>query len=113
MLKIIFYTYPKNTNIEKILGIETEEIEEYLEKNVNDLSLESTDYLYDLEEYLILYFKTSDELRASNEICNLLSKKISNKIPIGINIYEINSQNETKLLKSINPKVIKETDFQC
>ncbi|MGF6907650.1 hypothetical protein [Fusobacterium sp. PH5-44] len=112
MLKIIFYTYPQNTNVEKILGIEIEgDIEEYIEKNVRGVSLESTDYLHDLEEYLVLYFKTSNELRDSNEIYNLLSKRISDDIPIGVNICLINFKNEIKLLRCINPEVIRETDF--
>ena len=77
MIKVQFYDYGCGVlNIENELGI-TEDIEDFLMKNIPELELECSDCMCDLEDNLILWFTAEDEEKCMQKIHDLIKPCIS------------------------------------
>ena len=77
MIKVQFYDYGCGVlDIENELGI-TEDIEDFLMKNIPELELECSDCMFDLEDNLILWFTAEDEEKCMQKIHDLIKPCIS------------------------------------
>lgn len=76
MIKVHFFDYGcGDLDVEGELGI-TEEACEFLMKNIPELSLESTDCAYDMEDNEIFWFSADNEADCAKRIEDLIGKHI-------------------------------------
>lgn len=77
MISLKFYDYGNmQLDVEKELGIEIE-VEDFLIANIPSLEFEATDFEADLEDNIILWFSSKQELIDIQEMKKLIYSKIS------------------------------------
>lgn len=77
MIKVHFFDYGCGVlDVEGELGI-TEEVYEFLMKNIRGLSLDCTDCAYDTEDNDIYWFSADNEAECVNKIDELIRKHIA------------------------------------
>ena len=79
MIKVHFYDYGCGVlNIEKELGL-TEEVDDFLIKEITELELEATDNMSDLDDNQIFWFSANDEVKCMQKIHDVLKQYISSQ----------------------------------
>ena len=79
MIKVHFFDYGCGVlDIENELGI-TEDIGDFLTKNIPELDLEGNDSVADLDDNLILWYSTDDDEKCVQKIQDLLKSHISSQ----------------------------------
>lgn len=92
MIRLKFYDYGNmHLDVEKELGIEID-VDDFLIANIPSLEFEAIDFEADLEDNIICWFSSKQELTSVADIKNFLASKMQNtsmKLDIQIiNIYD-------------------------
>ncbi|MCR1870474.1 hypothetical protein [Longicatena caecimuris] len=79
MIKLHFFDYGNyDLDIEKELGIQNDVID-FVTDNIQNISFDSTDNEFDLEDNWIFWFKSDSENETLDELNQLISSRIRNE----------------------------------
>lgn len=112
MIRVIFYVLNDDKDLEKEIDISCE-ADEWLEKNIEGLSFDCHDFLYQLEEYPVFYFTSNNDEKSYEDIFSLLNKKILPEMHLGVRVSiidDIVDKNEKKYF-IINRNIIEQLEF--